>query len=100
VKTLVVSAAARRDLTSIARYTEEQWGGVQRQRYMDSLRECLAGLCRSPEFGALRQDLGRGYRSIACGRHAVFYRQTATDIVVIRVLHQRMDVRQLPPIQP
>ncbi|MGH6661932.1 MAG: type II toxin-antitoxin system RelE/ParE family toxin [Rhodospirillales bacterium] len=96
-RALVVGDAARRDLKAIARYTERRWGAAQRRRYMDGIRDCLARLRRDPELGVPRDDVGPDYRSLNAGRHVVFYRDAADAIVVVRVLHQRMDVRRLPP---
>jgi toxin ParE1/3/4 len=39
-------------------------------------------------------DLRPGYRKYLVGSHVLFYRVTNTDVVVVRILHQRMDVER------
>jgi toxin ParE1/3/4 len=93
VTRLVVSKAALGDLKIIARYTEREWGQARKTRYLAILRERFAALLKHPQLGMLREDLAAGYRSLPAGRHVIFYRLTNGDIVVLRVLHQRMDVK-------
>ena len=90
---IAVARAAGRDLKAIARYTEKQWGAARRQRYLAALRDQFAALLRHPALGAPREDVAAGYRALAVGRHIIFYRVAGEEIVIVRVLHQRMDVR-------
>ncbi|MBV8976921.1 MAG: type II toxin-antitoxin system RelE/ParE family toxin [Alphaproteobacteria bacterium] len=91
---LILADRARADLWSIARYTEREWGATRKKRYMAFLRERLGTLLRHPDLGPVRDDLGSGYRSLLAGSHMIFYRRAGEGIVVIRVLHQRMDIRR------
>jgi plasmid stabilization system protein ParE len=43
-------------------------------------------------LGTVRSDLATAPRSAPAGRHVVFYRAVDDAIVVLRVLHDRMDV--------
>ena len=46
------------------------------------------------EFPDLGRDAGRirpGYRQMETASHTVFYRRIADGILIVRVLHQRMD---------
>ena len=90
---LQLTDSARDDLMSIRDYSAEQWGGARRDRYMHAINKRLAELLRHPELGPARDDLGAGFRCLLVGRHAIFYRLEGEDIVVQRVLHQRMDFR-------
>lgn len=92
MKKLVVADAARDDLRAIAQQTEREWGGAQRRRYLDAIKQRLRGLRAHPMLGGSREELGRGYRSVPVGRHVVFYRETASNVEIIRVLHASMDV--------
>ena len=94
MKGLVVADAAKADLRAIAAYTEETWGAKQKRRYLDELQQRFRRLRLRPSLGRRRNDIGVGYRSLRCRRHVIFYRETADDIVVLRVLHERMDVRR------
>lgn len=90
---LVLSHTARRDLKAIARYSEREWGAARKALYMAAIRERFVGLLRHPQRGTERDDLDAGYRCISVGRHLINYRIADDDVIVIRVLHQRMDVR-------
>jgi toxin ParE1/3/4 len=90
---LIVSPDARRDLKSIARYSEREWGRERRDRYMEALRQRFGNLLGNPQLGAPRTDLGTDYRSLPVGRHVIFYRARGEELHLLRVLHQRMDVR-------
>jgi len=91
---LQITAAARHDLSGIAAYTEAQWGREQRQRYIDLRRGQMTALRTHNDVGMKRDEVHPGCRSLASGRHQIFYRYTATAVVVLRVLHQSMDVRR------
>lgn len=94
MKQLAVAAAARDDLRNVARYTERKWGAAQARRYLDALRGRLALLRERPRLGRPREDLAQGLRSLPCGRHVIFYKDTEERIEVIRILHASMDVRR------
>jgi len=97
VKKLVVADAARRDLESIARYTEERWGATQRRRYMDTFNEAFARLREGSVLGGRRDDVRPGLLSLAVGRHVMLFKEIEETIEILRVLHDRMDVhRHLP----
>ncbi|MBM3503319.1 MAG: type II toxin-antitoxin system RelE/ParE family toxin [Alphaproteobacteria bacterium] len=97
MKELVVADSARRDLREISRYTIEQWGDAQRRQYLLTLRQCLFRLRENTGAARRRDDVAGGLRSLDCGRHVIFFRETGTSILVLRVLHQRMDVRSRLP---
>jgi toxin ParE1/3/4 len=67
------------------------WGEAQMTRYVDALDARFAELARFPELGRSRNDIAVGYRSIVQGSHVVLYRVTRRHLVVVRVLHGRMD---------
>jgi len=91
MKRLLVSDAARADLKSIARYSEREWGNARKKQYLAAIRARFSALRHRPEIGVVRRDIGAGYRSLPIGRHLVFYRIGSDAVVIVRVLHQRMD---------
>ena len=90
---LVVAHLARRDLQAIARYSEKEWGSAQRAQYMAAIREKFSLLLGRPAIGAPRNDIAPGYRCLPVGRHLIFYRVEEESLIILRVLHQRIDVR-------
>ncbi len=52
---------------------------------------------RLVEFPGLGRDIGHirpGYFRLECGRHIVFFMKRETSVLIVRVLHERMDVRR------
>jgi toxin ParE1/3/4 len=88
---IVVSPRARDDMVRIATYTLSMWGEAQMSRYIDGLHARFAELARFPVLGRPRDEMAPGYRSIVQGAHVVFYRTTARELVIVRILHGRMD---------
>ena len=86
--------AARADLENIARYTETTWGRPQRDLYLTAIDAKLGALAANPKTGKPRDALRAGYRSSRIGAHVIFYREVPAGIEVVRILHQRMDVRR------
>ena len=89
---------AKASLKAIGRYTELRWGKAQRNRYLHALDKQFHALAKSPLKGRTRDDVAPGLRSFLEGSHIIFYVPRRKDIVIIDVLHQRMD--PLRPIVP
>ena len=90
----LVRPEAERDLKEIGRYTQRAWGREQARKYLRALHQVMQRLAANPHLGGPRDDVGEGYRSATVGHHLVFYRGVADDIVVVRVLHESMDVQR------
>jgi toxin ParE1/3/4 len=83
---------ALEDLRSIARYTEENWGREQRNKYLSKLDASIQLIVHEPQLGRACDEIRKGYRKHHVGRHLIFYRQTTSHIEIIRILHESMDV--------
>ncbi len=91
----LLTAAARKDLIDIGRFTNEKWGKRQRDKYLKQLDDAFKLLSRQPEIGRDADDIKTGYKKFSQGSHVIFYRAgTESHIVVIRILHNSMDVEQ------
>lgn len=89
----VLTHAAKADLKSIGRYTQNTWGVEQRNRYLALLDGSFHDLAGNPLMGRDCSAIRPGYRKHQVGKHLVFYRQSASDqIEIVRILHARMDV--------
>lgn len=84
--------AARRDLSQIWDYSEEQWGRRQAESYVEDVRAAIERLAADPDRGRPCDDIRDRYRRYPTGRHVIFYVVDEVGIDVIRILHQRMDV--------
>ena len=45
----------------------------------------------TPGIGIRRDDIGTGLRAQSVQKHVIFYRETKTELVIVRVLHERMN---------
>ena len=88
-----LSTKAIDDLRSIGRYTQDNWGREQRNKYLSMLDACFHTIVHQPETGIACNYIRPGYRKYHVGRHLIFYRQTATCIEIIRILHDSMDIK-------
>ncbi len=86
-----LSGKADADLEAIAAYSLEQWGLARAERYMLALHRTFEMLAEFPDIGRDASGLWLGYRKMETANHSVFYRKTAQGVLIVRVLHQRMD---------
>lgn len=89
----VLTNAAKTDLKSIGRYTQDTWGVEQRNQYLALLDASFHNLAANPLMGRDCGSSRHGYHKHPVGKHLVYYRQGETgQIEIVRILNQRMDV--------
>jgi toxin ParE1/3/4 len=66
-----LSPAAERDLEEIWRYTRDEWGLEQAERYIDLLTTTFEVLAESPKSASACEHVRKGYRRRGVGRHIV-----------------------------
>ena len=91
---LVLTEIARADLVSIRRYSTRTWGQEQTTNYMNALRDTLTGVVRGTVITRSRDDLRPGIQMAISGRHCIFFESDEARVLVVRVLHDRMDYRR------
>jgi toxin ParE1/3/4 len=91
VRHLELTEIARADLKSIRRYSQRTWGADRTDQYMAALRDTLKGLLAGTVVSRDRDDLRPGLQVATSGRHCVFFEADQSRILVVRVLHDRMD---------
>lgn len=89
---LVIRPRAQADLKGIWRYSSEQWGEAQANRYLRDLEREILGLLDFPELGMSYEHVRPGYRALHAKRHLVFYRSLKGRLEIVRVLHEAMHV--------
>lgn len=97
---LKLSPQARRDFKEILNYTRKTWGIEQRDRYKTLLDSALTTIAANPSIGKRRDEIRADYYSYhvgSRGRHYIFYRVCEDSIVVVRILHDSMDIEQHLP---
>lgn len=103
-----LSGAARADIIEILRASRAQFGSAAQKRYRSLLLASFKTIASNP-LGPLvrdRSDLSRGVHSfhirhtrgktddqrVTMPSHLIFYRLEGTEtIVILRILHERMD---------
>ncbi len=93
-KKLNISVSAKRDLTLIGEYTLREWGAVQKKRYLGLIKKCFKLIRENPTVGRQRDEIDMGLFSHAVQKHVVFYRIIKSDLFIVRVLHESMDLEQ------
>ncbi|MEC9346430.1 MAG: type II toxin-antitoxin system RelE/ParE family toxin [Pseudomonadota bacterium] len=92
-----LSPSARADLVAIWRYSAANWSVEQADRYVRDLEAVFRLLAGSPGLGVGIDHLRKGYRKFPAGRHSVYYTSGEQGVLIVRILHQRMDAgAQLP----
>jgi toxin ParE1/3/4 len=85
---------AKRDLADIRDYSIERWGRTVASDYVGRVVTCAKACARDPR--RLRTH-GDAYRFARAGSHFVFVSVQPNRLVVVRILHQSMDLaRHLP----
>ncbi|MBM3554666.1 MAG: type II toxin-antitoxin system RelE/ParE family toxin [Alphaproteobacteria bacterium] len=79
------------DLEEIWLYTFKTWSAEQADSYHNAIVDAFEDLARGRLVGR-PADVRDGYFKVPVGSHMVFYRLTAAGLIVVRVLHKRMDV--------
>jgi toxin ParE1/3/4 len=89
--------AAKADLRNIAKFTEQKRGREQRKHYLKGMDDAFRLLNDSPSLGISCDYIAPELRKHPFQRHVIYYDiASATRLLIVRVLHQRMDVSQIP----
>lgn len=89
---VVLRPRAVADIEQISRYTKAEWGERQAKRYLLDLRKQIDFAAEFPGVGSAAMDLPPEYRKVRSGSHRAIYRCTETDLIVVRIVHEREDV--------
>ena len=82
---------AKASLMQIAQYTERTWGKKQRNTYLKILDDAFHTLAETPSLGKIRPEIYHAIRSLHVGKHVVFYIPKENHIVIVHILHERME---------
>lgn len=93
-KRYTYSKRAERDLIDIYLTTAKEWGSAQADKYDAGLEKTVKLLTDSSTLGRNIDHIKVGCHRFEYERHIIFYRKRETDILIIRILHDRMDVER------
>ena len=86
-----LSGWAEKDIKEIFKFSYVHFGPDQADRYIDALFEKFGLLAENPELGRNASHIRNGYFRYEYESHSIFYKKTGTGILVVRILHGRMD---------
>ncbi|MFV1984965.1 MAG: type II toxin-antitoxin system RelE/ParE family toxin [Thiohalomonadales bacterium] len=82
---------ADRDVEEILAYSVKSFGVAQAQHYFEALKECIELLADNPNMGHSAEDILPEYLCFPHENHIIFYKNLSSSILVVRILHERMD---------
>jgi len=88
---IVKRPRAKKDLIGIWRYSFNEWGEAQADKFLAEIEAGIAQLKHNPKLGRPREEVRAGYRSLPVNRHIVYYLLTPSVIRIVRVLHAQTD---------
>ena len=88
---LLISPAARSDLTNIRQFSIDNWGNITASNYLSYLENQLKLLRDHSQIGTPCPEFQPGVRSRACKSHVIYYRVDKQSVEIIRILHGHQD---------
>lgn len=82
---------AKTDIEDSWDFTHGRWGVDQAERYVGGIRDAVVRIAGNPRLGRRCDEIRQGYFKLTVQSHVLLYRQDGGDIVIVRVLHGRMD---------
>lgn len=92
MKKYQLQPAAEQDLESIWLYSANRWGVPQADTYIDDLDECFHLLAEEPQLAPVRREFTPMVRIHSHRQHLIVYALREQGIVIVRVLHQSMEI--------
>ena len=79
------------DLDGIYEYTIVNFGLERARGYLNDLHQRFNDLAERPALGRGAEQFAPGLRRYPYRSHVVFYLRENGDVLIVRVLHERMD---------
>lgn len=90
---LELSEAAIADLAEILEYGVATFGEQTGEDYVAGFESAFALIAEHPMAGAVHDFVRPPIRSLAHGRHRIYYDFMGTSVIVQRILHHAMDIQ-------
>ena len=92
-KAYKISNQALIDLEQIWLYTFKNWSIEQADRYYNLLISEMEYVSQNQDSGKSMNHIKNGYRVSKVKSHLIFYKTSSeSEIEIIRILHERMDI--------
>lgn len=90
----ILTNKAVEDISKIWDYSYEVWSENQADTYYELLIETCQQIAKKPTIGKKYNEISIDLLGFSVGKHIIFYRISGTkDIEVVRILHERMDLK-------
>jgi toxin ParE1/3/4 len=89
---IVFHVSAIEDLEEIWLYTFQTWSLEQADRYHSLIIKEIDFLATKPGTSRDLQHIRAGYRSSKVKSHIIFYKYSLSEIEIVRILHENMDI--------
>ena len=91
MRRLEFTPKARRDIEEIWAYSLERFGLDKAEAYLRGIQRAAETVTEDPRRGVACDEIRAGYRKFSVGSHVLFFRASVIRVVIVRILHQRMD---------
>lgn len=82
------------DLNDIWDYTFKKWSEKQADKYYATIKLVCNRIGENPDVGKEYYGINKNLLGFKSGKHIIFYQSlTENKIEVIRILHERMDIK-------
>ncbi len=82
------------DLNNIWDYTFEKWSEKQADKYYATIKMTCNGIGENTNIGKEYDGVSRNLLGLKSGKHIIFYQVISNErIEVVRILHERMDLK-------
>lgn len=89
-----LTGKADSDIQNIAETSIAQWGLHRAEAYILTLHDALQRLADFPDIGRNAHHIRPGYLQSESGSHTIFYRTAEDGIIIVRILHERMNFKR------
>lgn len=94
MKAYRLTQSADRHLQEIWRYSKDHWGRARADAYLQELEAALDKALARPSLLRSRPELGVGVYALRAASQMIYALIADDVLIVIAVLHQRMDPRR------
>ena len=91
MRRLEFTPRARRDIEEIWKYSFERFGLDKAEAYLREIQRAAMTVAEEPRRGLACDEIRSGYRKFSVGSHILFFQASATRVVIVRILHGRMN---------
>jgi toxin ParE1/3/4 len=86
--------SAEKDFVDIGDYTREEWSEAQAQIYLRKLLLTIGQIGEKPLAGRQFSGVRAGYRCRRSGSHLIYYIAKPELVEIVRILHEKVDIRR------